>query len=128
MNQAKKAALFNAVLFPGWGQFYLKRYKRGLIFLLPVLAAMLALAWTIIQLGAVIIKAAPFKKGTIQVSHVLQASMEAVKRVDLSYLLSIIGVIIVFWILSIIDAYQLGKKMLSLSTTGDHHESTSVQE
>ena len=69
MDKATKAALFSALLFPGWGQFYLKRYKRGLFFIVPVLIGTLALAWSIIQVSAKIIKATPFKKGTVQLDE-----------------------------------------------------------
>jgi hypothetical protein len=128
MNQATKAALLNALLFPGWGQFYLKRYKRGLVFFIPLLTATCVLGWMIIQVGAAIIKAAPLRKGTIQFSHILQISIEAVKKMDISYMLTFLFLIIVLWILSIIDAYLLGKKTTTFPTTDAHPESISDQE
>ncbi len=79
MDKATKAALFSALLFPGWGQFYLKRYKRGLVFILPVLIGTLALAWSVVQVGITIIKAAPFKKGTVQLANVIQVTVDALK-------------------------------------------------
>lgn len=112
MDTATKAALFNALLFPGWGQFYLKRYKRGLVFLLPVLFGMIVLAWTVVHVGANIIKAAPFKKGTVQLTQVIDVTLKALKTVDLRYFLLMLLLIALLWLLSIIDAYQLGKKMI----------------
>ena len=110
MDKAKKAALYSALLFPGWGQFYLKRYKRGLIFFLPVLMGTIALAWAVIRTGSAIIQAAPFRKGTVQAADILRVSADALKAVDLSYLLIMLLLIAALWILSIIDAYQLAKK------------------
>ena len=110
MDKATKAALFSALLFPGWGQFYLKRYKRGLVFILPVLAGTLALAWAIVQVGITIIKAAPLKKGTIQLANVIQVTVDALKALDYSYFSLMLSLIVVLWILSIVDAYLLGKK------------------
>lgn len=127
MDKATKAALFSALLFPGWGQFYLKHYKRGLIFILSVLVGTLALAWAVIQAGATIIKSAPFKKGTVQPGDVFRVTIDALKAIDFSYFLLMLLLIAALWILSIIDAYQLGKKMMTLPTTGGNQESTSDQ-
>lgn len=110
MDKAKKAALYSALLFPGWGQFYLKRYKRGLIFFLPVLMGTIALVWSVVRIGSAIIQATPFKKGTVQPADIIWVSVDALKSVNISYLLIMLFLITALWILSIIDAYQLGKK------------------
>lgn len=122
MDKAKKAALYSALLFPGWGQFYLRCYKRGLIFFLPVLMGTIALAWSVVRAGSAIIQAAPFKKGTVQVADVIRVSADALKTVDLSYLFLMLLLVAALWILSIVDAYQLGKKMVTISTTGGNPE------
>jgi len=127
MNKATKAALFSALLFPGWGQLYLKRYLRGLVFILPVLIGTLALAWAVIQTSVAIIKAAPFKKGTVQLINVIQVSVDSLKAVDLSYVLLMLSLIAILWILSIVDAYQLGKKIITVPTTAGNQESSSGQ-
>jgi TM2 domain-containing membrane protein YozV len=127
MDKATKAALFSALLFPGWGQFYLKRYKRGLVFIMPVLIGTLALVWAIVQVGITIIKAAPFKKETVQLANVIQVTVDALKTIDFSYFLFILCLIAALWVLSIIDAYLLGKKMMTAPTTDVRQESTSDQ-
>jgi hypothetical protein len=127
MDKATKAALFSALLFPGWGQLYLKQYKRGLVFIVPALVCALAMAWEVVQVGAAIIKAAPFKKGTVQLGNVIQVTVDAFKAVDLYYLLLMLVLIAVLWILSIVDAYQLGKRMMTVPTTAGNQESTSDQ-
>jgi len=127
MDKAIKAALFSALLFPGWGQFYLKHYKRGLIFILPVLVGTLALVWVVVRAGAAIIKATPLKEGTVHLGDVIRVTIDALKTIDFSYFLLMLLLIAALWILSIIDAYQLGKKMMTLPTTGGNQESTSDQ-
>ncbi len=125
MDTATKAALFNALLFPGWGQFYLKRYKRGLVFLLPVLFGMIVLAWTVVHVGSNIIKAAPFKKGTVQLTQVIDVTLKALKTIDLRYFLFMLLLIALLWLLSIIDAYQIGKKMMPPAEHGTDRGSSS---
>ena len=127
MNKATKAVLFSALLFPGWGQIYLKRYIRGLFFILPVLAGTLALAWAVVQLGAAIIKAAPFKNGTVQMADIIGVTVDAIKAIDLSYAVFVLTVIFALWILSIVDAYWLSKKIMASSTTDVHQEASSDQ-
>lgn len=122
MDKATKAALYSAFLFPGWGQFYLRCYKRGLVFSLPVLIGTLALAWSVVRASSAIIQAAPFKKGTVQPADIIRVSADALKAVDFSYLLLMLLLVAALWILSIVDAYQLGKKMVPISTTRGNPE------
>jgi TM2 domain-containing membrane protein YozV len=110
MEKARKAAMFSAFLLPGWGQIYLGHIVRGLAFIISSLAGSLVLAWVIIRAGIDIIRAAPFKKGTVQPGNVLDVTLDALKTVNINFLLLMISLIILLWVLSIIDAYQLGKK------------------
>lgn len=118
MNQATRAALFSALFIPGWGQFYLKYYKRGLVFMTPVLICALAIGWMIIQVAKTIINAAQFKQGKVQISDITNIIIESFQAIDLHSVLLLLLLIVVLWILSIIDAYQLGKKMMMVTTTG----------
>jgi TM2 domain-containing membrane protein YozV len=112
METATKAALFSALLFPGWGQIYLKRYKRGIAIILPVLAGMLSICWGVVQVAISILKAAPFKKGTVAMSAVVKLSLDSVKALDSIYFSLILLFIVLLWIFSIVDAYHLGKKQM----------------
>ncbi|NTW06617.1 MAG: hypothetical protein HGA29_02110 [Syntrophaceae bacterium] len=71
MNPATKAALYNALLFPGWGHIYLKKYKIG-------------------KMGKGIASPCP--------------------------ILLVLLFMVLLWVFSIIDAYQLGKKQMQQST------------
>jgi TM2 domain-containing membrane protein YozV len=113
MNLAKKAALLNALLFPGWGEIYLKKYIRGIIFISAVMAGMISILLSIIQATVIILKTAPFKKGTVTLIAVVQLAIDAIKSLDLSYLFLIFLSLIVLWIASIFDAYHLGKQEMA---------------
>jgi len=127
MNQATKAALFSALLFPGWGQFHLKHYKRGFAFIVPVLISALTIVWMFIQAATAVIKAAPLQKGTIQFSQIIQVTVDAFKAMDLFSLLLILLLLAVLWILSIVDAYLLGKKQMTSSTIAGNQAASSDQ-
>jgi len=81
MNLATKAALYNALLFPGWGHLYLKKYKRGIMFIIPVGAGMLSICWATVQVAFNILKAHPFRKGTIDITTVIQLSIDSTKAI-----------------------------------------------
>ena len=112
MNIATKAALFNTLLFPGWGQIYLKNYKKGISIIIATVAGISSILWSIIQTTKNILKIAPIKKGTVTLSVVFQLAIDAVKALNLFYLYLILSSMILLWIFSIIDAYQSGKKLV----------------
>jgi TM2 domain-containing membrane protein YozV len=110
MNLATKAALLSALLFPGWGQIYLKKYKRGLAIILPVAAGTLSIVWAAVQVALAVLKTTPFKKGSVHFSDIVILAVNSVKVLDLFYLKLIMIFMILLSIFSIIDAYLLGKK------------------
>ena len=86
MNLATRAALYNALLFPGWGEIYLKRYKRGVLILTGVTAGIISIVWSIGQTTISILKISPFKKGTVTFVAVAQLAVDAIKALNLFYL------------------------------------------
>ena len=120
MNLATKAALLNALLFPGWGQIYLKKYKKGISIIIATIVGVLSIIWSVIQTTINILKIAPLKKGTVNFSAVITLAIDAIKALNLFYLYLILSFMILLWIFSIIDAYQSGKKeMAKYSATNE---------
>lgn len=123
MNLATKAALYNALLFPGWGHIYLKKYKGGIVFIVTILAGTLSLCWSIAQVALTILRAKPFKKGAVDINTVFNLSTETIKAITerggatSNYILLILSFIIFLWLFSIIDAYRIGKKQMQINST-----------
>ena len=111
MNLASKAALFNILLVPGWGQIYLKRYKKGIAIIIAVTAGALSILWSIVQTTISILRISPFKKGTVTFEAVVKLTINSIKETNISYLRSLLFLIMMLWIFSIIDAYATGKKL-----------------
>lgn len=128
MNLATKAALFNALLFPGWGEIYLKKYTRGILIIAAVLIGAISILLTIIQATLTILKIAPFKKGTVTLIAVVHLAIDAIKSLNLAYLFSIILPLIVLWIASIFDAYYLGKREMDKAAYAPAPASTAPPE
>lgn len=125
MNLSTKASLYNALLFPGWGQIYLKKYKKGILIIIAIGAGVISILWSVAQTTINILKIAPIKKGTVTFFAVVQLAIDAVKALNLFYLYLILFFMILLWILSIIDAYQSGKKEMMKSSMSADQQSTS---
>lgn len=126
MNLATRAALYNALLFPGWGHLYLKKYKRGIIIILSILAGMLSICWSMVQVAINILKAHPYKKGTVDITAVINLSMDSIKAIDLNNISLLLLFMVLLWIIATIDAYQLGKKQIEKITTSADQQSASL--
>jgi hypothetical protein len=113
MNLATKAALLNALILPGWGQIYLRNYKKGISIIIASLAGVVSILLSVVQTTIAILKIAPFKKGTVTFNAVIQLTINAIKALNLFYLFLILLSMILLWIFSVIDAYQIGKKEMA---------------
>ena len=128
MNFATKASLFNALLFPGWGQIYLKNYKKGVLIIIATVAGISSIFWSVVQTTKNILKIAPFKKGTVTFNAVMQLAIDSIKALNRYYLFLILLSMILLWILSIIDAYVIGKKEMVKSSTSADQQSASPED
>lgn len=117
MKTATKAALFNALLFPGWGQLYLKQYKKGIVIMSAITAGIFYILCSIIQSARTILKIAPFKKGTVTFISIIRLAIESIKELNYFQLLPVILFILLLGIISIVDAYQFGAKELAKPNT-----------
>ena len=113
MNLAIKGALYNALIFPGWGQIYLKNYKKGIFIIIAIVAGISSILWSVVQTTKNILKIAPIKKGTVTISVVVQLAIDSIKALDRYYLFLILLSMILLWILSIIDAYTSAEKKMA---------------
>ena len=113
MEKATKAVLFNALLFPGWGQIYLKQYKKGVLIILAITAGTLSILWSVIETTKNILKIAPFKKGTVTFDAVIQLAIDSIKSLNFYYLSFILFFMLLLWVFSIIDSYQEGKQLIN---------------
>jgi TM2 domain-containing membrane protein YozV len=111
MKTAVKAALLSGVVFPGLGQIYLKRYRRGLIILILVL-----LAFGII-IGTVTVSALKSLKAIENGGGI--ADMETISNlasIDSAhsgiYLRLILLFVLCCWLFSVVDAYKIGQRSL----------------
>ena len=110
MKKSVKAALFSGLVFPGVGQFSLKRYARGLIFFAPAMASLaFMLDHSIRKAFSIVDK---IERGEVPldpdaIANLISATSSSSESLMLA---AAQWIIILCWIISIIDAYRLGKQ------------------
>jgi TM2 domain-containing membrane protein YozV len=116
MNKAIKAALLSALVFPGSGQLYLKRYWRGLMMMtLVVLAlAVMIVRATVVALDSLRIMQVDGKATDVNViSHLAETSSASIFTDNTAVLVFLV----LCWVFSVVDAYRIAKR--DLSATGN---------
>ena len=110
MSNSIKAALLSGLVFPGIGQVVLKRYRRGVVLMLIVLACLFIVVAKAVQQAFSILKQIELAGGTINVDAILNVATQSSTNSDSLLFNSILLLIIVCWILGVVDAYRIGKK------------------
>jgi hypothetical protein len=108
MKTAIKAALLSALVFPGLGQMYLKRYARGLI---PMVLTLTGLGLLMMQATVGVLRELDkmqIQGGLVDLNAVANRAAASSASGDW-YSPLIMPMIVVCWLFSMIDAYMLGK-------------------
>lgn len=111
MNNALKGALWSGLMWPGLGQVVLKRYKRGAAIILAVGVLLAAIVVRATQLAYATLEKMELQGGAVDMGAISKAAAQASAGAgSLSFnLLS--WLILAFWIIGIVDAYIIGRKM-----------------
>jgi len=114
MNKPLKAALFSALLFPGSGQLLLKRYFSAVFFALFACSSLYLLISDLLSQAQVILD--KVKSG--EVAGDLATVTELVQQQSATATESFspaLTVLLITWLVSVIDAYRVGRKLERLA-------------
>ena len=110
MKNSTKGALLSGLVFPGLGQVVLKRYRRGIVLMLVVLAGVSIIAVEAVQQGFAIVD----KMGSTGLApdmSTLSSAVASASAASSSPVLDLVQLLVVAcWIFSIVDAYRIGRK------------------
>jgi hypothetical protein len=109
MKASIKAALWSALVFPGIGQMYLKRYGRGLILMILALAGFGVLIAQAVTVALQVLDRIQLQGGSVDMNAIADHAAASSASGDW-YSPLIVPLIVVCWIFSVIDAYRLGKE------------------
>ncbi|MBN2398033.1 MAG: hypothetical protein JXI32_06605 [Deltaproteobacteria bacterium] len=109
MKPSTKAALLSGLVFPGTGQIYLKRLRRGIIIMICAASGIGAIAWPAVVKALAILDQLERHAGRIDMETVSSlartAAAGAFPHSDLVLLF-----IVCCWLFSIGDAYRTGRR------------------
>jgi TM2 domain-containing membrane protein YozV len=111
MKVSYKAALLSTFIFPGVGQLYLKRYRRGLVIMFFVFTGLGYLIWsaTVSALNRLDDAMVKVQGGTTNLQELSDIVGSKMLTTD-PYHDAVFYVIVCFWIFAIIDAYRIGRQ------------------
>ena len=109
MKKSLKGALLSGLLFPGVGQFWLKHRVRGMALIIAVSGSLVVIVTKVVQQALALLDKIESEGGAVDlvaIANSAHASSYGDSAIQCATL-----VLIVSWIVSIIDAYLLGRKM-----------------
>ena len=111
MKISYKAALLSAFVFPGVGQFYLKRHWRGLFIMLFVFTGLGYMIWSATVAALSVLDDAVVKlQGSTTTLQELPNIVGSKMSTTDPYHDAVFYLIVCFWIFAVIDAYIIGKE------------------
>jgi hypothetical protein len=127
MKPAVKAALLSALVFPGLGHIYLKRYGRGIVLVLLVLSGF-GYAVGTATMSALDNLRKMQRMGPVDMSALPDLAASSAASSSSSPFSDVILVLVVCcWLFSIIDSYRMGKKPNSPGATPGNREEASTR-
>jgi uncharacterized membrane protein YGL010W len=111
MKNALKGALLSGLILPGLGQVVLKHYARGVFIMLTVLLSLSVAVMKAVQYALVILEKTELEGGDIDLSAIINAATHASGSADSLTLNLLLLLIVVCWIIGVVDAYRIGRKI-----------------
>lgn len=109
MNRPLKAALFSALIFPGAGQFLLKKYISAVYFAVFAGVGLYLLFSNLMEIAQDIIDKAQRGEVTNNLATILElVNLQLATAIE-SFTPALI-ILLVAWIVSVMEAYRVAKK------------------
>ena len=111
MTNAVKGALLSALVLPGVGQIALKRYQRGVVLMLVVLAGLAVMVRDAARQAARMFEAIESGGGAIDRDAITRAAAQAAVPSDSLVINLLFFAITICWLYGVVDAYRIGKQL-----------------
>ncbi len=110
MRKPLKGALLSGLVFPGYGQFVLKHYIRGIVLMLIGLACLVVIGVKVLKQTFIVLEKIEYSGGAIDMSELLNAvNLVDTTSGDVIYKFASL-LLLLCWIIGIIDAYRIGRR------------------
>jgi len=108
MRKSLKGALLSGLVFPGYGQFVMKHYIRGIALILMCLTCLVVIGAKVRQQIFSVLEKIQYNGDAIDMSEILN-SVNLVNTNSSNGIYRFASLLLLFcWIIGIIDAYRIG--------------------
>lgn len=111
MNNALKGALLSGLIVPGLGQIVLKHYVKGTVMMVTVLASLTVLTIKTVQIALAIVKKVQLGSEEINIGTISNIAIQASTSFEGLTFTPLLLVIVALWIVGVVDAYMIGRKI-----------------
>lgn len=111
MDNAAKGALLSGLVFPGLGQIILKHYGRGVILLIVTTLGLVAIMVEAIQLTYTLMEKIALAGGIVEIGDIWEMAVGVSSASAVIKIYILLVLLTGCWIISIIDAYLIGRKI-----------------
>ncbi|MEJ2682451.1 MAG: hypothetical protein P8144_13555 [Gammaproteobacteria bacterium] len=121
MKKSSKAVLLSALVFPGAGHLYLKRYVVGILLSVGAVMAFYFIILDAVHHALEIVEALQNEAASLDVNAIVSLLSEQSSRAEASSLSASLNiattVLIVVWLIGIVDSYRQGRLVEKVSDT-----------
>ena len=108
-----KAILLSALVFPGAGQLYLKRFKTAVVLLVVIIICFSTMITSLMNTAMSAVQQIQMQGDIVNMSQITRIATETTEQTgNTGYTLSL-ALIMICWLYSIVDAYLACKKTTS---------------
>lgn len=110
MTKTKKSVLLSALVFPGAGHLYLKKYRTAGLLIVTSLASIYVIATEVIKQTGIILKEIEASGYTISPERITELSTQAANNANTTETSIASTLILVCWLVGIVGAYLSGRQ------------------
>ena len=111
MTHAFKGLLLSGLVYPGLGQVILKRYLRGVAFILAATFGLVTVVAQAARMALSILEKIDLNRGVVGPDQILQVTHQAMAEANTVLYKLAIALIICSWIYSTVDAFLIGRRL-----------------
>lgn len=115
MSHALKASLLSIFACPGAGHLYLKSYPKAIALIVIVIGSIGIIVRQALISAQIVIEKIQTDGGALDINHILTLVENASQPADNNLVLIASYSITICWLVALVDAYRLGKKIDSHS-------------
>jgi heme/copper-type cytochrome/quinol oxidase subunit 4 len=109
MNKSVKAVLFSALVFPGAGHFYLRKYIRGMVLASITLVSLYFIIANVVERAQQIVDKILLGEVQPDIAVIAELVSKQPTGADAEFLNYVWTALIIAWLIGIADSYRVGR-------------------